>query len=348
MLSHERAGRWFLESGIQEPSGGVARYYRFDVARNAPVSTEITGYACSALLFLARRTGETAYLDAALRAGRFLTQCAWDAHAATFPFELMPNGDSRAYFFDCGIIARGLTALWRATDQDEFRKTACACAASMARDFSGEGFWHPVINVSDKRPLPFEPRWSRKPGCYQLKAALAWVETGDTASYEAMLAGALRSHETFLPGAEDPALIMDRLHAYIYFLAGLLPAAARPECAAVLAGGIERVSSLLRRIRPVAERSDVNAQLLRIRLYADVLGLLPLDREAATDEADAVARYQISSPDPRVDGAVAFGRKDGQLLPYANPVSTAFCVQVSGMWQDYQAGRFDPDWRLLI
>ena len=47
VLSH--AARWYARSGIQEPSGGVARYYRTDLERNHPVSTEITGYVISAL-----------------------------------------------------------------------------------------------------------------------------------------------------------------------------------------------------------------------------------------------------------------------------------------------------------
>ncbi len=38
----EHAGCWFLNSGIQEPDGGVARYYRSDAGRNAAVSNEIT------------------------------------------------------------------------------------------------------------------------------------------------------------------------------------------------------------------------------------------------------------------------------------------------------------------
>jgi len=90
----------------------VARYYRSDVQRNAPVSTEITGYTVSALLFLHQRTHHADLLDAALRAARFLTRSAWDKRLNTFPFE-QPNGDrskALAYFFDCGIIVRGLLA----------------------------------------------------------------------------------------------------------------------------------------------------------------------------------------------------------------------------------------------
>jgi hypothetical protein len=347
MISLEEAGRWFLRSGIQEASGGVARYYRIDTASNARVSTEITGYACSALLFLARRTGDEAYRDAAVRAGRFLTRCAWDANTGAFPFEVPADRDALAFFFDSGIIVRGLMALWRATGDPEFEDTARACAVSMSH-FEDGWCWHPIVRLPDKRPVPYEPRWSRQPGCYQLKAALGWLETGDTERYEAMLQFALRDHPRFLPGSLDPALVMDRLHAYCYFLVGLLPVVDRPDCARALEEGIVRAGGLLREIRPVFERSDVNAQLLRVRLYADRLGVVPLDIEAAAEEAAALSRFQISSDDPRIDGAVAFGSRGGTLLPFANPVSTAFGAHVSELWRDHQAGCLDADWRNLV
>src|SRR4051812_917228 len=74
----EATGHWFLHSGIQSPTGGVARYYRSDLQSNAPISTEITGYAVSALLFLYSSLEQPKYLDAALRSARFLTRTAWD------------------------------------------------------------------------------------------------------------------------------------------------------------------------------------------------------------------------------------------------------------------------------
>ena len=129
----ETAGRWFLQSGIQEASGGVARYYRSDLRANARVSTEITGYAVSALLFLHQRTGDPAYLDAGLRAARFLTRQAWDVRLGTFPFELNGAlGSSYAYFFDCGIIVRGLLYAWRVTGDSEFRSAAITCGDALA------------------------------------------------------------------------------------------------------------------------------------------------------------------------------------------------------------------------
>src|SRR5690348_415318 len=63
-----RAGEWFLHSGIQEANGGVARYHRVDVGRNAAISTEITGYAASALVYLHSLTHDDRYLDRATAA----------------------------------------------------------------------------------------------------------------------------------------------------------------------------------------------------------------------------------------------------------------------------------------
>src|SRR5947209_16828645 len=83
----ERASRWFLNSGIQEASGGIARYHLSDSGVNVPVSNEITGYGASFLAWTFEQTGAQEFLDAAIRAGRFLTRTAWDEQSATFPFE---------------------------------------------------------------------------------------------------------------------------------------------------------------------------------------------------------------------------------------------------------------------
>jgi hypothetical protein len=339
------AGRWFLQSGIQEASGGVARHYRSDQRQNAPVSTEITGYAVSTLLFLYQRTGDSAYLDAALRAARFLTRMAWDARLGTFPFEHSVNGASRfTYFFDCGIIVRGLLHAWRVTDDSEFRDTAIAAGRAMLADFPGEDGIHPILALPEKRPLAWEPRWSASPGCYQLKSALAWHDlfevTGESAfqsGYEAVLQAALDNHREFLPGESDPARIMDRLHAYAYFLEGLLPVLHRPDCAAAFRSGVDRVARYLREIAPVFVRSDVYAQLLRARLLGETL-----DESAAMHEAEQAATFQINS------GGFLFGRKQGEDLPFVNPVSTAFCVQALALWHDRLTGRPLFDRQTLI
>lgn len=336
----------------------MARYYRSDLLQNAAVSTEITGYAVSTLAFLYQRTRDGEYLDRAVRAARFLTRSAWDRSLGTFPFERGVNGAQSgafAYFFDCGIIVRGLLSAWRATSEAEFRDAAIAAGRAMLTDFCSGPFIHPILALPDKSPLPYQPRWSASPGCYQLKSALAWFElfecTGESDflhAYERALEAALSSEATFLPGDANCEKVMDRLHAYAYFLEGLLPALDRAECASAFREGLDRAAAYLREIAPQFVRSDVCAQLLRARLFGESLGAAPLDSEAAAQEAEQAAAFQLESPDPRLDGGFGFGRKLGQPLPYVNPVSTAFAVQALALWSDRQNNALDARRQALI
>jgi hypothetical protein len=353
-----RAGQWFLHSGIQEECGGVARYYLIEQGRNARLSTEITGYSVSALCYLYRETHEDAYLDAARKAGAFLTRLAWDPRLPVFPFEYPPTtapDENRAFFFDCGIIVRGLITLWRTTGEPEYLEAARNCGTGMARVFEQNGNYAPILQLPGCEPAPYGGSWSSNPGCYQLKSALGWLElyheTGEPAFqqyFETALGRALGNDAAFLPGTSELPRIMDRLHAYSYFLEALLAVVDRPACAAALNNGIRKAAGYLREIAPQFARSDVYAQILRVRLFADQLGAVPLDRAQAAEEASAVSQFQWESPMARLNGGFCFGRRGGQLTPYANPVSTAFCMQALNLWQKSQSGPFEETWRDLI
>jgi len=162
--------------------------------------------------------------------------------------------------------------------------------------------------------------------------------------YDLAVDHALTTQADFLPAPEGPENTMDRLHAYCYFLEGLLPVAARPDCRAALAEGIERVSRYLQEIEPLFVRSDVYAQLLRARLFAHAIPGLNIDRAAAAREAKAIEAFQCGGADPRIAGGYFFGRKGASILPFVNPVSTAFCLQALEMWNDFceSRGLIDP------
>jgi hypothetical protein len=348
------AGAWLLNSGIQEPNGGVARYYVADTHESRAISTEITGYAISALLYLYSLTHEERYLAAASGAGRFL-RFAWDSRLGIFPFEYAggeTGGEGLAYFFDSGIIVRGLVRLWRATAGSEWIEAAKACGRSMRQDFAaGDSEYHPILRLPAKEPSPRSPQWSRMPGCYQLKAALGWLdlhkETGASEYldwYEELLAASLRTQESFLPGASGEG-VMDRLHAYCYFLEGILPRVERPEVARALADGIDRVAALMGAMGPQFVRSDVCAQLLRLQLLADRAGVGSIDRLAALSLVEKIQSFQLSNVDLRIHGGFFFARRGDRLQPHVNPVSTAFGLQAILMWRQYLAGEllFSPD-----
>jgi hypothetical protein len=351
-----RAGRWLLDSGIQEPSGGVARYYRSDIGQNKAVSTEITGYTASALVYLFQITCDQRFLDGARKAAAFLVDHAWDSSLGTFPFEHpSPSGESRhqTYFFDCGIIIRSLAAVWRETQEARLLDVAHCAARGMVKDFHTGRDYHPILDLPAKEPLERTDQWSRTSGCYQLKAALAWFEvaelTGDDtlrAAYLEMVDYAVSVHNCFPEGAITAHRRMDRLHAYAYFLEGLTPVLDRADCVEAYRTALPEVSRHLRELAPSFVRSDVYAQLLRGRIYG--ARLVPVDLAAAAEEANTLAEFQAASPDIRIDGGFVFGRRDGEMSPHINPVSTAFALQALEMWRGYQAGNAPPCRRILI
>jgi hypothetical protein len=333
----DAAGRWLLHSGIQSTDGGVARFCELDGAGNRAVSNEITGYTASALAFLHEVTGEVVYRDAAVHTARFLTRTAWRADLGTFPFE-NTSPVAPAYFFDCGIIVRALLAVHRIAGDAEFLETAKAAGRGMARDFLTPGAIHPIVELPSGRPVPYEQRWSREPGCFLLKAALAWRQLGGEfeAYFETALLQALGSWESFLP-AELSEEVMNRLHAFSYFLEALLFVQERPGVDAVIRQGLARATRLREAIAPGFARSDVYAQMLRVRLLAG-----DVDQEVARNEFDTVMSFRDFRADPRAEGGFYFGRKDGVPMPFANPVSTAFCLQAVVMYDAIKTGPTEP------
>ncbi|MGD0986591.1 MAG: hypothetical protein ABR874_02190 [Candidatus Sulfotelmatobacter sp.] len=346
------AGEWFLDSGIQEANGGVARYYFSDCERNAPLSTEITGYTVSALVNLYKQTSEARYMDAAIEAGCYLVR-AWDEKCSAMPFEC-DGRQKYSFFFDNGIIVRGLLSLWREFKKEEFLETAVRVGDSMVRDFANEADFVPIIEMPAKTQLPRDPtRWSRSSACYQLKAALGWYELWQTTNddrylqcYRQMLDSSLENHSSFLPGVDSEFLVMDRLHAYCYFLEGLLPVAGDPAAAEAMVSGIDRVADFVRAIGPKFLRSDVVAQSFRVRLFADQFGINSLDQEAARNDVAVMRSFQSDDADLRLNGGFWFGTKNGEMLAFMNPVSTAFCNQALEMWSRRGERRFE--WRALV
>jgi hypothetical protein len=355
-----RAGLlWLAHSGIQAESGGVSRYFAGDHDGYKNISTEITAYAIQAYLQLPL-PGEPGLLSNALRAGQFLCYDTGDPADGLFPYELPRNGfppSDHVYFFDCGIIIRALLALWNTTADPMYLERAERCGASLTGAMSRvDGSFFPVLDRSTGVPFTAADQWSLDAGVYQLKVGLAFLELAELTSSgmfartaEDLLQGALRQHEMFLPGASEPGRVADRLHAYCYFLEGLLPFVERRfDCAQALQSGITRVENMIAENRHALERCDTVAQLLRLRLLAEYIGVVEIDLSAAHREAETLPGFQLRTGDRRTNGAFSFGRRDGELTPHANPVSSIFALQALRMWHEYQNGELRTTWRELI
>ncbi len=309
------------------------------------MSTEISGYAAHILVFLYRSTKDSAYLEAAKRTASFLVDQAWDESLQIFPYEHpSPNAESRhlAFFFDSGIIIRGLIAVWKEVRENRFLEVAVAAAQEMSAFYSGQDY-HPILELPNKTPLPRGVQWSTSPGCYQAKSALAWWElaaiTGDQKlreNYLSVIEFGRQTCGTFLAGADERLKVMDRLHAYCYFLEALSPLLDRTEYVKTYGEVMAETAGALRSLAPQFVRSDVYAQLLRARIRAS--HVIPVDTTAAREEATALVGFQSDNADPRFDGGFIFGKRGGVLSPHVNPVSTTFAIQALEMWHAFEAG----------
>jgi hypothetical protein len=143
----------------------------------------------------------------------------------------------------------------------------------------------------------------------------------------------------FLAGANERPKIMDRLHAYSYFLEALSPLLDRTDCVNTYKNVLTEAARYLRELAPEFARSDVYAQVLRARVRAS--HVIPLDVEAAQEEAAALAEFQAHSDDARFDGGFIFGKRAGVMSPHVNPVSTAFAIQALEMWRAFRAGEYE-------
>lgn len=330
-----RAALWLANSGIQTVSGGVRRFYREEEARYLPATTELTAYAMSALLYADRLNGTNCYQTPVQRGVRFLDSC-WDQERGLMPFE---PGSDYSYYFDTGMIVAALHRAGAAT-------LAIKCAESLGKFREPAGGVAPVVRMDGKPLLTQSSRWSGVPGCYQLKPAVWGIQSGPI-RLAAMIGyrNYLNLAEPDRDPTEDPrAWQVDRLHPLCYFLEGLL---ADPE-PALLRHGIRRVADSLRRNADGLLRSDVCAQLLRIRLHCSAAELVPFDQTAASEEMDCLLRFQVESKDPRTHGGFYFGERAGQIVRHANPCSTAFALQAMGMWMEHERRTLDPDWKEII
>jgi len=351
---------WLLGSGIQDESGGVSREYDAETRRYGPLSAESTAWFILALLESARPV-EDVQRERALQAGQFLLEKAFDLSVDLFvELPTARNGHNgagarngqptEAGFLGSGVIIRALAALHRVTNDQAFLSCAQSCARALQTRMSRvDGSYFTHFDITRQEPFEAGPV-----GVEQLRVGAALrdlAEAGGGYEFEApaemMTRWALGLHETMAPdayGSTDPLKAAVR---YARFLEGLLPSAARGGLdGQVLQSGITRIERVLEENPDAAGRVVPLAQVLRLRLYADVFGVAELDYGQAEREAAELAELQCQTTDPRLDGAFAFRRASGETIVTAEAVAVA--VQALSMWEQAADGAFRRAWYELV
>jgi hypothetical protein len=154
------------------------------------VYTEITGYAISLLVFLARTTGDPGLLDSARESADYLIRIQSPEGAfPDLPDPSNPTSDARLFTFDTAICATGLARLYRAVGEDRYRESALAAGRWLLRMRAPDGSFlaQALENGSVQDPGGFYGDGS----CIHAKVAMALLELHDVTAIPELRAAAV-------------------------------------------------------------------------------------------------------------------------------------------------------------
>jgi len=290
-------------------------------------------------------------VDRAGRAGRFLMESAFDMSSDLFLTRPVVDPDHKpktAEFMSCVAAVRALLALFRVTQDFAYMECADRCArALLTRLPRVDGSFFPRYDVELSAPF-----YELEPGVEQLKVSSALLALAEhscdrqfSAAADSIAQWAMRQQPLALELSDDPTELQ---RWYALYLEGLLPFAAADFVAGqALQSGIVRLESAYDNTPEGSRSPAVLARLLRLRLHADRIGIVELDRKRAGEEAYCLAEAQVLSADPELHGAFGMLPAD-ELDAIVDPETAVVSIQALSMWQQSEDGGFSGTWQELI
>ena len=174
---------WIDNSGIQDKNGGV--YSWWDVKKNKYgfFYSEITGYFITLNMylykiyktknFLTNAENAATWIEkiALLENGGVLTRKYIDEKNDLFSFE-----GKNIFSFDTGMVLTGFCYLYKETKNEKYLKTANKIADFLINNFVIDGRVNPILNLSEKKYIIDNSKWSFQQGSFLNKIAISFYE----------------------------------------------------------------------------------------------------------------------------------------------------------------------------
>lgn len=361
---------WLLNSGIQDKSvhsettGGVNAWLDLKNQSYPFVYAEITGYAVNAFLFYYSVTGQSSYLDAAIRAGDWLLNAQY-SETGLIKTRInqrdyqKPYFDSWVFTFDQWVIIYGLVNLAEVSGKSVYLEHAERVAKLLMKStVRPDGFFCPIFDVEKNKALTPGDKWSRQSGSFHAKALMPLQKLYEVTSNEEYRNCALKLiRKTISIQQKDGRFITQdsegstHLHPHIYSLEGLLSFGlleGNPECLQSAENGIKWVLD-----RQLEEgsiysffvdgkflpyvRADILAQALRVGVILVQHGILKGYEENLRRLREKLLFYQMTAGSE--NGGFLYGQEqDGTIHYHLNAWVTMFAAQALWIYDHFEPG----------
>jgi len=383
-IAVDQAIQWLLYSGIQKDRmdgmvGAVASWYDPSLGRYSYLYPEITGYAATTLIWLAR-IGKQGLdcIQKAKSAADWLIERAFQPDLGMYPYKY--DLDSKkfvlvAHTFDQGIIQNGLLSVYRETNEDVYLDYAVRSGNILALELlRADGSLEVCRYLDEGQQSEAElSKWSRQSGPFLVKCVMGLLHLkliDSDSKWEQVTRRICDWALTFQQGEGhfiiNPRRGCTHTHPLCYTGEGLLVAGLVLKEQKYLKAAGEITKWLLRHQQPsggiprifkdghfavIPERVDVLAQTIRLGILGLHFGFLD-NKEFLVPIESAVTyllSFQCQVQDIRQFGGFTFGfHADGLKSVHVNSWCTMFAIQTLWLYMQYKLKRVEFDPFLLV
>lgn len=347
---------WLLSSGIQntdgDHKGGFNGWYDIDSKTYPFVYSEITGYGITTLLFANSIKHDPVLIQRAeMAADWIINKSLHDCGGAraraynTEPDHMYSFESNMLLIFDNGMILPGLVGLFNVTKNRKYLEAALTIGKFLISMQKQDGLFYATYDASNGKRLDTQDKWSSQSGSYHAKLAIGLIDLYNTTKNETFKESALKICKASLAMQKDGRFVTQQseqsthMHPHCYSAEGLLYAGLMLGENKFIESAKKATEWALDTQLPgggvpckfidgkfiTHERSDTIAQVLRLALYFNSIGMVESGKGIESLKA-RLLQFQKKG-DEHIGGFFYGTELDGTKRNHVNSWCSFFALQ---------------------
>ena len=350
----KKAMGWFLNSGIQNPSGtkvadgrdvsgGFNAWFNPTSKSFSYVYTEISGYAVTTLVYLYKEFKDEIFLERARLTGDWLLsiQDVSGAFPTAFYREDKESKPNEFVTFDIGMVTNGLVNLYRETRDERYLNSAKKSADWLLKYIKYDGSITAMVDQSGNIK-DFDGTWSTQSGSFHCKISIGLLNLFDCTKEEKYKKAAIGLCEYALTRQQRDGQFLTygklsgtNLHPHSYSAEGLFVIGTYLNNKTFLESARLATEWAIKHTKngivPRLKHDDTFNYNERVDTLAQVYRLckiFSLRSEKIDEVRDKIISYQSNVASVKLYGGFKFGKSSsGEDLPHINAWVTMFAIQ---------------------